>query len=92
MKVRYPELKKVVDRINLTRVLTVAGPITHQNINQDKAEYVFRHIDLELHPEWLHCDGEITADEAAKKEAMLRTAADQLCELGYSIPHDLYNL
>ena len=85
-KVRYPELKKVVDEINRMRERQGMTIITHKNITRERATKIFNYIDNELSPEWVWMDGEATPEQAEARVHTLREAASNLWELGYAFP------
>lgn len=78
---KRPNLGKIVAKLNLSRDLFRARRIDPDRITVKEAIEIRSFIECELSPEWLHEDGEITADQARAKERVLRDALTELTEI-----------
>jgi hypothetical protein len=72
-KTESPELQEVIDRENWLNEL-FKRPLIAVPTNMREALPVFESIAGQLSPENLHCDGEISNEEARAKEIKLNAA------------------
>jgi hypothetical protein len=72
-KTESPELQEVIDRENWLNEL-FKRPLIAVPTNMREALPVFESIAGQLSPENLHCDGEISNEEARAKEVKLNAA------------------
>jgi len=80
-------LMSVISDINFNREMWEKNkmPIDPSNITVGDSIAIFRHIDHELSPEWLTCDGELSHREVEQKRHKLLSAARTLVKRGFRI-------
>jgi hypothetical protein len=80
-------LKKVIREMNEMEKLFTGRPrYTLRYLNMGDAWKIFNYIDVELSPEWLNQDGELSPKKAEKRESMLKQAIEDLENRGYRKP------
>jgi len=86
-------LKSMVDEANWWYNITGKGKfIDINNLTQEDANSIFRKIDCGLSPENLHCDGEISHEQAMERYKVLIEAAVALKSMGFTVPKDTCEL
>ena len=74
------ELQRKIDWINMFRGRPGTKPPMSHPLSDDDVKDVVDHISGDLSPENLHCDGEISPAQAARKAQALHAAYDELRE------------
>jgi len=86
-------LKQMIDEANWWVKLSGKGKeLAIDTLTQEDANNIFHKIDSGLSPENLHCDGEISRAQAQAKYNMYMDAVQELVDMGFNIPNDVYEL
>ena len=86
-------LVQMIDDTNWWVKLSGKGELLEiDSLTQEDANKIFHKIDSGLSPENLHCDGEISRAQAQAKYNMYMNAVQELLDMGFDIPNDVYEL
>ena len=88
MHERYKSLKKYVEHLNLWSELHNEGEVNEYPVKtRHTAQVIFAELESDLSPENLHCDGEISNEEANEKlKAIIKIASLLFHNYGFAIP------
>jgi len=86
-------LESMVSEANWWYNITGKGKFLDiKNLTQEDADTIFRKIDCALSPENLHCDGEISHQQAMERYTVLIEAAVELKSMGFTVPKNASEL
>ena len=86
MHERYKSLKKYVEHLNLWSELHNEGEVYEYPVTtRHTAQVIFAELESDLSPENLHCDGEITSEEANAKLKKILAIGRSLQWAGFGI-------
>jgi len=68
-----------------------AIPGNLRDMTTEQAEMIFQHIDADLSPEHITCDGEASAEQVRRETALLRGAIQSLNDLGHFPIKEVWN-
>lgn len=89
------QLVAVIRNYNFWPIISAQGTLISEDITtltQHDADLLFDHIDRELGPENLTCDGELPPRQVAQKHKQLTGASDQLKLMGFKVPANCYEI
>ena len=86
MHERYKSLKKYVEHLNLWSELHNEGEVYEYPVKtRHTAQVIFAELDSDLSPENLHCDGEISNEEANAKLKKILAIGRSLQWAGFGV-------
>ena len=86
----FPHLRQYIDRKNAWNRLINIPEMTPGRLSPDEAEHLFQSLDADMSPENLHCDGEISAQEARRRAEFYKAVYRELTGQGFEPKATMY--